>query len=158
VYVADGSVFTVGDFVKVAETSEVMKITAISTNALTVTRGAAGTTATAISAAATALTKQTLTAADATGSSITGYTDGAGYDNAVTTVNVGTGAVFAVGEFVKVAETSEIMKITAMSGTEVAGTWSGALTVTRGAAGTTATAISAAPTTLTKQTITAADA
>jgi hypothetical protein len=127
-----------------------MKIMAISTNALTVTRGAAGTTATAISPTATALTKQTLTAADAAGSSITSNTDGAGYDNAVTTVNVVAGSVFAAGDFVKVAETSEVMKITARAGN--------ALTVTRGAAGTTATAISPTATTLTKQTLTAADA
>jgi hypothetical protein len=111
VTVVAGSTFAENDFVKVTGTGEIMEITAVNSNALTVTRGFAGTTAAEIPAAATALTKQKLTAADA--AAVTTSTNAATFAIGALKINVVDGSVFLVNDFVKVG--AEVMKITAIS-------------------------------------------
>jgi hypothetical protein len=146
--VVAGSTFAVNDFVKVTGTGEIMEITAIDSNVLTVTRGFAGTTAAAIPAAATALTKQKLTVANA--AAVTTNTNTATYAIDATAITVVAASIFEVNDFVKVG--TEIMKITAINAD------TNVLTVTRGVAGTTAVAITSNSQPVTKRAVAATDA
>jgi hypothetical protein len=145
-----GTTFTVNDFVKVG--NEVMKITGIAANVLTVTRGAAGTTAATITGAQP-MTRQTLTVADPYGTTAAATTtDATGYAATASvvaiTVAAGKGSTFVVNDFVKVG--NEVMKITAIS--------TDTLTVIRAAAGTALGVIGTSTTAITRQTLTLAAA
>jgi hypothetical protein len=118
------SAFAAYDYVLVG--TEVMQITSVDGNTLTVTRGALGTTA-ATAADDAAITRRTPPTAADTYASTTVATSAISATS-TTTLNVAAGSTFAVNDYLMTGE--EVMWVSAIS--------TNALTVTRGALGTTA--------------------